>query len=160
MKKLKVDVERIIKELEVFAREMVTTRIMGKYKAVFKSKGLEFRDYRDYTTQDDAALIDWKASMRVNKLVVKEFEEKRNIKVLVMIGTTQSMLYGSAQKLKSEFAEKETATYIITSAKTGLNVDEAFSKLAQKIVDLKTYSVDMFAKLWETSFKEKEEEKN
>ena len=54
------------------------------------------------------------------------------------------------------FAEKESATYIETSAKTGLNIDEIFSKLAQKIVDLKTYSVDMFSKLWESSFKEKE----
>ena len=119
MKKLRIDVEKIVKELEVFAREMVTTRIVGRYKSVFKGKGLEFYDYRDYDIQDDASLIDWKASMRINKLVIKRFRERRNVKIFILMDTSQSMLFGSTPKLKSEYAAEIAASFTYLIQRSG-----------------------------------------
>ena len=118
MKRLRIDIERIIKELEIAARELVTTRIVGRYKSVFRGKGLEFEDYRAYTPQDDASNIDWKASLRTNRLLIKEFKEERNLNVFFLIDTSQSMLFGSSPKLKSEYAATLAASlaYLIQRA--------------------------------------------
>lgn len=54
-----------------------------------------------------------------------------------------------------EFAEKHGSLYKETSAKTGLNVEEVFYDLINRIIESKTYSVDMYEKLWEKQFSKK-----
>jgi len=58
MKRLNINVEKITKNLEVFTRQLMTTKVLGRYRSVFRSRGLEFEDYRDYNQQDDASTID------------------------------------------------------------------------------------------------------
>ncbi len=121
MKRLNINVEKITKNLEVFTRQLMTTKVLGRYRSVFRSRGLEFEDYRDYNQQDDASTIDWKASMRINRLMVREYKEKRNLKIFFIFDTSQSMLFGSTSKLKSEYAAELAASFAYLIQRAGDN---------------------------------------
>jgi small GTP-binding protein len=71
----------------------------------------------------------------------------------ILIGNKADLLKDTGEVIESdkphEFALKEKGSYEITSAKTGLNIEKVFTELTQNIIDSRTYSVDMFTKLWE-----------
>lgn len=115
---LKLDLSEGIKRLRILTSQIVNTRFVGQYKSVFKGRGLEFENYRSYTPNDDASMIDWKASVRSKKLLIREFVEERNLNVYFLIDVSSSMTYGSIDKLKIEYAGEITTalSYVILNA--------------------------------------------
>ena len=53
MEKLKVDVGKIVKKLEIVTKELITSKVIGGYKSIFKGRGLEFDSYREYVNTED-----------------------------------------------------------------------------------------------------------
>jgi uncharacterized protein (DUF58 family) len=106
---LRVDVPSVIRELDVALSVLTEAKISSRYRKVFKGKGLEFEDFRKYTPQDDALKIDWKASARANKLLIRQFREERDIDVFFVVDVSSSMLFGSTEKLKYEYAAELVA---------------------------------------------------
>jgi uncharacterized protein (DUF58 family) len=135
MKKLRISIKEIVKELEIFARELVTNKMIGRYKSIFKGRGLEFEEFRDYTFQDDALNIDWKASLKTNKLLVKEYKEERNLNLFFLLDVSQSMLFGSSEKLKSEYAGELSASLAYLVQKAGDKI--GYALFSDKIVKLR-----------------------
>lgn len=74
------------------------------YRSLFRGKGLEFDSYRNFEQGDDASMIDWKASLRGHKLLAKKYIEERDMNVYFLVDVSGSMLFGSSNKLKSEYA--------------------------------------------------------
>jgi len=111
MKRLRVDVLSLTKQLEIVLKLMVNTQLTSRYRSVYKGKGLEFEDYRVYTPGDDATRIDWKASVRSNELLIKLFKEERNLDVYILLDTSSSMIFGSTEKLKMEYAAELAAAF-------------------------------------------------
>jgi uncharacterized protein (DUF58 family) len=124
VKRLRVDVVSLLKQLEIIIKMLVNTQITSRYRSVYKGKGLEFEDYRVYTPEDDASRIDWKASIRANELLIKLFKEERNLNVYILLDTSSYMIFGSTEKLKLEYAAEFVASlaYFILEAndKVGL----------------------------------------
>jgi uncharacterized protein (DUF58 family) len=106
---LKVDIPKAIREFEFAIRRLMTTRLIGQYQSIVRGKGLEFDGYVPYTITDDASRIDWKASARANELIMKQFIEERDIQVFFLIDVSNSMVFGSAPKLKNEFTVEMVA---------------------------------------------------
>lgn len=106
----KVDLVPALRRLEILSKGLTNSKMIGAYKSVFKGKGLEFTGYREYTTEDDADLIDWKASARTNDLLIKEYAEERDVDVFFLVDSSKSMLFGSTQKLKAEYVIEMTAS--------------------------------------------------
>lgn len=125
MAKLKVNLELSLKRLEVLTKDLVNTSFLGSYKSVFKGKGLEFAEYRAHMPDDDANLIDWKASARGNQLLVKEFVEERNLNVFFLIDISNSMTLSSIPKLKCEYAAEFVSCLSYAMLKTGDNIGYA-----------------------------------
>ncbi len=105
------EVKKLVKEIDVEVKKLADIfRLVLKYKVVFRGKGLEFYGLRQYEEGDDASLIDWKSTLRVNaggtitKLYVKVFEQERDLDVVVMVDASPTMLFGTAKRLKSEYA--------------------------------------------------------
>ena len=119
MAKLNINLTPTIKSLEVISRSLVNTKIMGSYKSSFKGKGLEFSNYRVYSDKDDANLIDWKATLRSNEILVKEFVEERNVEVLFLLDASSSMLFSSNHLLKIEYAAQLMASLYYIVLKSG-----------------------------------------
>ncbi len=99
----KVDLVPAIRKLEILSKGLTSSKMIGAYRSVFKGKGLEFKDYHPYTMEDDAGLIDWKASVRTNEILVKEYAEERDVDVFFLLDCSSRMLFGSTNKLKAEY---------------------------------------------------------
>lgn len=108
MEELKVDTN-LIKKLRIITRKLVDSIFIGNYMSVFRGKGLEFDGYREYTTNDDVRLIDWKASARSNKLLIKEFVEERNLNIFFLVDVSSKMIFGSTDRLKYQYVNELAA---------------------------------------------------
>lgn len=105
LKELKVDLSPHLKKMDVYSRKDVLSKTNeGEWSTVFKGHGIEFAGFRVYQYGDDASLIDWKASLRANDVMVREFEEFKNFTVFFLLDVSDSMLYSSTGKLKCEYA--------------------------------------------------------
>lgn len=115
---LKLDLAESIKRLKIMTNQIVNTSLVGGYKSVFKGRGMEFYDYRKYTPNDDAATIDWKASVRSSQLLVREFVDERNLNVYFLIDVSSSMVYSSTDKLKIEYVGEIAAalSFVVLNA--------------------------------------------
>ncbi len=137
--KLKIDLPVAIKELEIATKKSVTTGLIGKYKSTFKGKGLEFDGYRAYTQDDDASMIDFKASARSENLLVKEFVEERNMDLFILVDASASMLSTSTKKIKSEYVAEVVAAIAYTALASGDNVGYAlFNEEPKAEVNIRT----------------------
>ena len=76
---------------------------------IFQTKGLEFEGYREYSLNDDAWAIDWKASKRANTLLVRQYKKERDLKIAFIIDSGDGMIFGSQKKLKCEYAAELSA---------------------------------------------------
>jgi len=93
---------RAIAEFENAMQKFPVKKIL--YKNIFRGKGLEFDAYRVFEQDDDASLIDWKASLRANQILARKYIEERDLNVYFLVDASSSMLFGSGEKLKAEFA--------------------------------------------------------
>jgi uncharacterized protein (DUF58 family) len=100
-KKLNLDIAGAVSELETLLKRVLPKNII--YKIVL-GKGLEFDGYRDYTQADDMSLIDWKASVRGKKTLIRKYIEERDLKFVFLIDVSDNMVFGSTEKLKCEYA--------------------------------------------------------
>lgn len=128
MKKVKKEdtnpIEELMKEIDANVRELVDTfRFLLKYIILFKGSGVEFANLREYVPgQDDATKIDWKASLRSKKLYIKQFEDERDLEVWILLDASNSMLFGTQEKLKSEYAAVVAGTLAYAAIEAGDNV--------------------------------------
>lgn len=109
-KKLKLDISKLTKELDIVTKQLTAISMIGAYQSVFRGVGLEFDSFRKYTQGDDAKFIDWKASMKANELLIKQFVEERSLNVFFLLDISNSMLFGSTQKLKNQYAAELVAS--------------------------------------------------
>jgi len=136
LKPIKIDIKKLVKDLDVGAKRLVSTRMVGRYRTVFISKGVEFEEYREYTPQDDAKEIDWKASVRTNKTLMKQYKEERNLNLFFILDTSNNMLFGSSAKLKNEYAASLAASLAYMMFKAGDNFGYALFNSNIKKVSL------------------------
>tara|TARA_Y100000310_G_scaffold313646_1_gene362226 strand:- start:623 stop:1513 length:891 start_codon:yes stop_codon:yes gene_type:complete len=132
-KEVKLDLSGGIKRLKILTNQIVNTRFIGSYKSVFRGRGLEFKDYRSYSPNDDAAMIDWKASVKSKQLLVKQFEEERNLNIFFLIDVSSSMVYGTGDKLKMEYVGEIAATLSFGVLNSGDSI--GFILFADKIIE-------------------------
>src|SRR3990167_5649866 len=64
----------------------------------FASPSWDFAGYREYSQGDDAKQIDWKASVRTKKVLIKEYEEIQTLNVLFLVDISESMTLGTGKK--------------------------------------------------------------
>jgi uncharacterized protein (DUF58 family) len=67
-------------------------REMGIRRARSRGLGTEFESLREYGEGDDFRKIDWKATARKDKLVVRQYEQERNQAVIVVVDIGRHML--------------------------------------------------------------------
>ncbi len=128
--KFEVNFAGVISEFERAIQKFQVKRIL--YKTVFRGKGLEFDSYRDFESDDDSGMIDWKASLRGNKLLAKKYVEERDMDIYFFVDVSNSMLFGSGKVLKAEYAAELIASLSHLIMNSGDNVGLVF--FSDKIV--------------------------
>ncbi|HPZ10475.1 MAG TPA: DUF58 domain-containing protein [Candidatus Eremiobacteraeota bacterium] len=91
-----------IKRIEIKTRSLVNTLFSGEYKSVFKGRGMEFSDVREYTYGDDMRFIDWNVTARMQSPYVKKFMEERELTVIFLVDASASGTFGSVERMKGE----------------------------------------------------------
>jgi uncharacterized protein (DUF58 family) len=89
-----------ITHLDLSAKRSVLNLLGGDYQSVFKGRGIEFDEVREYQEGDDPRLIDWNVTARMDRLFVKKFVEERELVVFFIFDLSPTMLTGNQDKLK------------------------------------------------------------
>lgn len=100
-KKLNIDYRRSSILFERAMRKFQVRKVL--YQTLFRGKGLEFEGYRNFDPQDDYNTIDWRSTLRSGVKMVKQYREERDLDVYFLVDCSQSMLFGSGDKLKAEY---------------------------------------------------------
>ena len=61
-----------IRKLEIRTRRMVDQLTGGAYRSVFKGRGIEFSEVREYIPGDDVRDIDWNVTARSGTAHIKK----------------------------------------------------------------------------------------
>jgi uncharacterized protein (DUF58 family) len=93
-----------VRKIEITTRSMVRDTFAGQYESVFKGRGMEFDEVREYQPGDDIRTIDWNVTARTGCLHVKKFVEERELTVLVVFDASGSFDFGTGSRLKREVA--------------------------------------------------------
>ncbi|NTV24266.1 MAG: DUF58 domain-containing protein [Nanoarchaeota archaeon] len=111
LKSFKANLLPEVKELNLpVKKNILSSAYSGELASNIKGGGIEFEDYREYSVTDDAARIDWRASKRSQRLLVREYKIEVNFTVFFIIDVSETMLFGSTKKLKCEYAAESIAS--------------------------------------------------
>jgi uncharacterized protein (DUF58 family) len=95
---------RRIRFIEIRTRRLVNDLFAGEYQSVFKGRGMEFAEVREYQPGDDVRSIDWNVTARMGRPFVKRFAEERELTVMLVVDASRSQAFGSAGRSKAETA--------------------------------------------------------
>lgn len=109
-KKIIIDPGEKIAELEALLKELKLKRVF--YRILFRGRSMEFDGFRIYNPySDDRSMVDWKASLRSKNLLVRKYVEEMERDIYFVVDVSNTMLFGSSDKLKSEYAAEFILTF-------------------------------------------------
>lgn len=98
------EIIRKIRLLDIRTKRLVNDIFSGEYHSVFKGRGMEFSEVREYTIGDDIRNIDWNVTARTGSPHIKVFEEERELTVMLMVDVSSSGEFGTATQMKRDIA--------------------------------------------------------
>jgi len=106
-----------IKRIEIQTRGIVNDVFSGQYHSVFKGRGMDFSEVREYQYGDYVRTIDWNVSARVGHPYVKVFEEERELTVMFLVDVSSSANFGTFEQMKGELAVELCAVLAFSAIK-------------------------------------------
>ena len=106
-----------VRLIEIKTRGIVNELFSGEYHSVFKGRGIEFSEVREYQFGDDIRAIDWNVSARMDHPYVKVFQEERELVVMLMVDLSSSGDFGTLQQTKNEIAAELSAVLAFSALK-------------------------------------------
>ncbi|OGV01722.1 MAG: hypothetical protein A2330_04650, partial [Ignavibacteria bacterium RIFOXYB2_FULL_36_7] len=96
---------------------LVNQVFSGEYHSVFKGRGMEFSEVREYQFGDDIRNIDWNVTARFSHPFIKIFEEERELTVILLVDLSGSLLFGTVEKTKQQIAAELSAVLAFSAMK-------------------------------------------
>ncbi|MFN3967109.1 MAG: DUF58 domain-containing protein [Endomicrobiia bacterium] len=109
------EVLRQIRRIQIKTNRLVNDIFAGQYGSIFKGRGMEFSEVREYQPGDEIKTIDWNVTARYGHPFVKKFIEERELTIMLLIDMSASEFFGTRNKIKSEIIT-EIASVIAFSA--------------------------------------------
>ena len=103
------EILRKVRRIEITTSKLVTDMLSGQYESVFKGRGIEFDEVREYQPGDEIRSIDWNVTARMGHPFIKKFVEERQLTVMILLDVSASSYFGTAKRLKSELAAEISA---------------------------------------------------
>jgi len=98
-----------IRRIEITTSKLVTDFLSGQYESVFKGRGIEFDEVREYLPGDEIRSIDWNVTARMGHPYVKKYVEERQLTVMILLDASGSSYFGTELRFKSELAAEVSA---------------------------------------------------
>jgi uncharacterized protein (DUF58 family) len=92
-----------VRRLETIGKQRQLGLMFGAHKTKTIGMGTEFSGFREYVPGDSFRLIDWKTTAKKGEMVVKQYEEEKNVQIICMVDTSGSMGNGYPENTKLEY---------------------------------------------------------
>ena len=111
------DILKKVQRIQIVANRSVNDLMAGQYKSVFRGRGMEFDEVREYQPGDDVRTIDWNVTARAGTPFIKRFSEERELTVLFMVDVSASGVFGSGDRSKLELVAELAALLMFSALK-------------------------------------------
>jgi uncharacterized protein (DUF58 family) len=109
------EILRKVRQVEIRTRRLVNDSLAGQYHSVFKGRGMDFDEVREYVPGDEVRAIDWNVTARAGHAFVKKFTEEHELTLLLLVDVSASGNFGSGAQSKRQWAG-ELASVLAFSA--------------------------------------------
>jgi uncharacterized protein (DUF58 family) len=109
------DILRKVRQIEIRTNRIVADSLAGHYHSVFKGRGMDFDEVREYVPGDEVRTIDWNVTARAGRPFIKKFAEERELTLLLLVDVSASGHFGSGVQSKRDVAA-ELACVLALSA--------------------------------------------
>ena len=106
-----------VRHIEIYTSRMVNASFAGQYESVFKGRGMQFDQVREYTPGDDVRTIDWNVTARTGRPYIKQFVEERELTIIFAVDLSASGDFGTINKTKNELAAEFCAVLAFAASK-------------------------------------------
>jgi uncharacterized protein (DUF58 family) len=106
-----------IRRIHITTSRLVTDFLSGQYESVFKGRGMEFDEVREYQPGDEIRSIDWNVTARMGRPFIKKYVEERQLTVMILLDASASSYFGTSKRLKSELAAEISAVLAFAAVK-------------------------------------------
>ena len=111
-----LEILRSVRRIEIKSKRLVQELFSGSYHTVFKGRGIEFSEVREYVPGDDVRSIDWNVTARMSHPFVKQYHEERERSVVFVVDRSASMEFGSSARRLKWVAAETTALLALSAA--------------------------------------------
>lgn len=106
-----------VRQIQIRTSRLVTDVFLGGYESVFKGRGMEFEEVREYQPGDEVRTIDWNVTARKGYPFIKLFKEERELTVMLLVDLSHSGRFGSVRQFKNEIATEICAILAFSAIK-------------------------------------------
>jgi len=129
------EVLKNIRRIQITTSRMVTDVFAGQYQSVFKGKGMEFEEVREYQPGDEIRSIDWNVTARMGNPYIKKFVEERELTVMLILDMSPSSFFGTRNQLKMQLAAQVCSVLALAAIKNNDKVGFiAFTDRIEKFI--------------------------
>src|SRR5436189_5713311 len=107
-----------VRRIEVRTNRLVNDMMVGVYLSLFKGRGMDFEELREYIPGDEVRDIDWNVTYRMGRPFVKRYREERELALLLAVDVSASSAFGSLRRTKREFAAEIAGTLAISATRS------------------------------------------
>lgn len=93
-----------VRHIEIRTARLARETFAGQYHSVFKGRGMDFEEVREYVPGDEVRAIDWNVTARTGRPFVKKFREERELTIVLLVDLSASGHFGSVAQSKRELA--------------------------------------------------------
>ncbi len=111
------DMLKKVRHIEIRTNRHVNDSLAGAYHSLFKGRGIDFEEAREYQFGDEIRAIDWNVTARTGKAHVKKFREERELTVMLAVDLSASGQFGSGDMSKRELAAELASTLAFSAAR-------------------------------------------
>src|SRR4030067_3125564 len=111
------EVIKKIRKIEIRTKGLVNQVFSGEYHSLFKGRGMEFSEVREYQPGDDIRNIDWNVTARYGHPFLKIYREERELTVMLAVDLSASQRFGTGLRFKTEAAAEITALLSLAAIK-------------------------------------------
>jgi uncharacterized protein (DUF58 family) len=92
------DFLRRLEHLRLVSRHLQPSARRGEHRVRRRGAGMEFADFRPYVAGDDIRHLDWSTYLRLDKLLVRLFDEEGDLSIYLLVDCSRSMVEGDPAK--------------------------------------------------------------
>lgn len=82
-----------LKRYKTIATDKATSRVLdGSYNSIYKGRSMNFDELREYVPGDDIKDIDWKATSRSQKVLIRQYIAEKRHNIMMVMDTNRRML--------------------------------------------------------------------